>query len=57
MIEALADDPRPVGIVALEGSWRGYYRVRSGNYRVTYGVEDAVLIVVVVKVGDRRDIY
>jgi mRNA interferase RelE/StbE len=54
-IEALREDPRPPGCVKLSGE--DYYRVRQGNYRIVYEIEDDKLIVIVVKVGHRRDIY
>ena len=54
-IRALADDPRPAGCEKLSGQER--YRVRQGIYRIIYEVEDARLIVLVVKVGHRRDVY
>ena len=54
-IAALADDPRPPGCTKLTGSET--YRVRQGAYRVLYTVRDDVLVVEVVKVGDRRDVY
>ncbi len=57
LIDALATEPRPAGLVPLKGQWRGYYRVRTGNYRVIYAVEDEVLSVLVVKVGDRKEVY
>jgi len=54
-IQALADDPRPRGCEKLSGQDR--YRVRQGVYRIVYSVEDDRLIVHVVKVGHRRDVY
>ncbi len=54
-IQALADDPRPPGCGKLSG--RDWYRVRQGWYRVVYTVDDAVRVVLVVKVGHRRDVY
>ncbi len=54
-IEALADDPRPPGCEKLSAQER--YRIRQGNYRVVYSIEDAVLTVWVVKVGHRREVY
>jgi mRNA interferase RelE/StbE len=55
-IRALAEDPRPAGAKKLEGVGE-LYRVRSGDYRILYQIEDARLVVVVVDVGNRRDIY
>ncbi len=54
-IRLLADDPRPPGCQKLSGQER--YRVRQGAYRIVYEVDDGVLIVLVVKVGQRRDVY
>ena len=53
--EALADDPRPVGSQKLSGQER--YRLRQGDYRILYSIEDDRLTVVVVKVGHRREVY
>jgi mRNA interferase RelE/StbE len=52
---ALGTDPRPQGCQKLAGQER--YRVRQGNYRIIYSIEDARLIVIVVNVGHRREIY
>jgi mRNA interferase RelE/StbE len=54
-IRALANDPRPPGCEKLSGLER--YRVRQGAYRIIYEVQDQRLIVLVVKVGDRREVY
>ena len=54
-IQALADNPRPPGCEKLSGLER--YRVRQGAYRIIYEIEDARLVVLVVKVGHRREIY
>ena len=54
-IRSLADDPRPAGCEKLSGQER--YRVRQGVYRIVYEIDDHILIVLVVKVGHRRDIY
>jgi mRNA interferase RelE/StbE len=53
-IEALADDPRPQGCAKLAGGDR--YRVRCGAYRIVYSVEDERRIVLVVKIGHRKDV-
>ena len=52
----LAENPRPSGVVKLENT-DNKYRIRVGNYRVLYEIEDYVLIVKVVRVGHRRDVY
>jgi mRNA interferase RelE/StbE len=54
-IETLATTPRPAGCVKLTGS--EFWRIRVGQYRVVYAIKDAELIVTVVKVGNRRDVY
>ncbi len=55
-IEALADDPRPDGARKLAGS-DSTYRIRVGAYRIIYDVLGRKLLILVVKVGHRRDVY
>ena len=55
-ISALADNPRPDGVVKLKGS-ENEYRIRIGDYRVRYEIEDENLIVLVLDCRHRRDIY
>ena len=55
-ISALADDPRPLGCQKLAGG-ENRFRVRQGRYRIVYSVEDSELIVEVVRVGHRKDVY
>lgn len=54
-IYSLADNPRPHGCKSLKG--RSGYRIRIGDYQVIYEIFDAVLLVDVVEVGNRKDIY
>ena len=54
-IRSLAEDPRPAGCRKLSG--KDKYRIRCGQYRIIYAVQDAVLVVTIVKVGHRRDVY
>jgi len=54
-IQKLADDPRPPQSKKLSGQER--FRIRQGNYRILYTIEDNRLVVCVVKVGNRRDMY
>lgn len=54
-IQSLADDPRPPGAIKLSGLER--YRIRQGRFRILYTIEDTILIVYVIKIGDRKDIY
>jgi mRNA interferase RelE/StbE len=54
-IGQLADNPRPPGCQKLSGYDR--YRIRQGNYRIVYGIEDEELVVYVVRVAHRKDVY
>ena len=54
--EALADDPFPAGCTKLSGSERSY-RIRVGGYRVLYDVFFGRLLIEVIKVGHRKDVY
>ena len=54
-IALLAQDPRPPGARALQG--RPGLRVRVGNYRIVYAIQDDVLLVIVVTLGHRREVY
>jgi mRNA interferase RelE/StbE len=56
-IDSLVDDPRPEGCTKLKGA-ENLYRIRVGkNYRIIYEIQDRQLIVIVVKVGHRREVY
>lgn len=55
-IDALAEDPRPVGVEKLSGE-DDFYSIRVGDWRIIYTIEDDILVVLVLKVGHRRDIY
>jgi len=55
-IRGLADRPRPHGARKLQG-YDDVYRIRVGQYRVVYEVFDDRVIVIVLKVGHRKDIY
>ncbi|HET9732943.1 MAG TPA: type II toxin-antitoxin system RelE/ParE family toxin [Acidimicrobiales bacterium] len=54
-IALLAEDPRPPASRPLTG--RAGYRVRVGDYRIIYTIQDDVLLIVVVNLGHRRDVY
>ncbi|MDQ6911898.1 MAG: type II toxin-antitoxin system RelE/ParE family toxin [Verrucomicrobiota bacterium] len=55
-VDNLATDPRPSGCRKLQGSDNAY-RVRLGDYRIVYTVDDAVLIVAIERVRHRREVY
>jgi len=56
VIQALAADPRPLGCEKLAGAVAAY-RVRQGDYRTVYTIDDKARVVLVVKVGHRREVY
>ncbi len=55
-IEVLADNPRPPTATRLVGGY-GEWRIRTGDYRIIYEIEDDRLLVLVLAVGHRREIY
>lgn len=55
-VRGLAEDPYPHGARKLAGSDQSY-RIRIGDYRVVYTVEDDFLLVQIIRVGHRRDVY
>lgn len=55
-IDKLGANPRPAGTLMLAGQ-HGSYRIRVGNYRIVYTIQDDVLVVTVVEVGHRSEIY
>lgn len=54
-ISGLATEPRPTGCEKLSGEEK--YRLRQGDYRILYEIVDSHLIVTVIKIGNRRDVY
>ena len=56
-ILALAENPRPNGAIPLKGTNRSLWRMRVGDYRVLYRIEDERLTVIVIDIGNRRDVY
>ena len=55
-IRSLADDPRPRGCEKLSGR-ELRFRIRQGDYRIVYGIADDDLLVTVVRIGHRKDVY
>jgi mRNA interferase RelE/StbE len=55
-IEGLKNDPRPAGAEQLKGPEK-FLRLRVGDFRVVYLVEGKHLVVLVVRIGDRKDVY
>ncbi len=54
-IDRLAADPRPPGVKKLQGE-SDPFRLRSGNYRIIYSIEDVRLMVLVIRIGHRRNV-
>jgi mRNA interferase RelE/StbE len=52
----LIADPRPTGFKKLSGA-KDRYRIRIGDWRVIYSIEDQILLVLVLRVADRKDVY
>ena len=55
-VELLADNPRPAGVVKMAGD-ENLWRIRVGTYRIVYEIHDDRLIILVLRVGHRRDVY
>lgn len=55
-IDLLAEEPRPPGCTKLQGE-RHTYRVRTGDYRILYEILDDRLVVRVIRIGHRQDVY
>lgn len=55
-ISALADDPRPTGCVKMSGG-DDLWRIRVGDWRIIYQIRDGEMVVLVVRVGNRREVY
>ena len=55
-LKSLQNNPRPQGVKKLAGEDE-LYRIRDGNYRIIYAIRDKELIVLVLKIGDRKEIY
>ena len=55
-INDLAKNPRPIGFIKLVGS-ENHYRIRVGVYRIIYSIKDDILVVEVIKINHRRNIY
>ena len=55
VIKSLTDNPRPPNCLKLADS--PYYRIRTGDYRIIYDIQDDKLIILILKVGHRKDVY
>ncbi len=55
-ILALANNPRPIGVTKLSGT-DNTYRIRHTDYRIIYQIKDRELVITLIKVGHRREVY
>ncbi|MBX3329584.1 MAG: type II toxin-antitoxin system RelE/ParE family toxin [Nitrospira sp.] len=55
-LKSLRENPRPQGVKKLVGE-EDLYRIREGDYRIIYTIQDKELIVLIVKIGDRKEVY
>jgi mRNA interferase RelE/StbE len=56
-IDSLTENPRPNGCKKLKGEEETLWRIRVGNYRIIYSIEDSIIIIDIRRIGHRRDIY
>jgi mRNA interferase RelE/StbE len=56
-LNELENDPRPPGCLKLKGSDENMWRVRAGDYRILYAIEDVLRIVDIRRIGHRSDVY
>lgn len=56
-IDLLATNPRPSGCLKLKGRTEDLWRIRSGDYRILYAIDDVIRIVDIRQVGHRREVY
>lgn len=56
-IDSLAEDPRPAGCKKLKGEQEYIWRIRVGDYRVLYKIDDEIKVIEVGKIGDRKNVY
>ena len=54
-MKELAQTPRPRGVEKVKSA--GLWRIRQGDYRIIYGIDDKQLLITVVRIGHRREIY
>ncbi len=56
-IDLLASEPRPNGCKKLGGAYESFWRIRVGQYRVIYTIEDVIRIIEIQSIGHRKDVY
>lgn len=56
-IDSLKNNARPAGVKALKSKHGDFFRLRVGDYRILYEIRDKLLLIIVVKIGHRREVY
>lgn len=56
-IEKLSSDPRPLGVEPLQGAEKGLFRIRQGDYRIVYSIQDQKLLILIVRIVHRKEVY
>lgn len=56
-IEKLKTNPRPENVEPLQGAEKGLFRIRQGNYRIVYNIEDRKLLILIVRIVHRKEVY
>ena len=56
-IKNLCDNPRPENIEPLKGIEKGFFRIRQGDYRIVYRIYDEKILVIIVRVVHRKEVY
>jgi len=57
VLDQLKEEPRPPGCKKLKGLSGDLWRIRVGNYRIVYAIDDTIRIIDVRQIGDRKDVY
>lgn len=56
-IDKLKINPRPEGVESLQGTEKGLFRIRQGNYRIVYHIQDHQLLILIVRIVHRKEVY
>ena len=56
-IDKLKTNPRPDGVEPLQGAEKGFFRIRQGDYRIVYSIQDQKLLILIVRIVHRKEVY
>lgn len=56
-IDKLRTNPRPEGVEPLQGTEKGFFRIRQGDYRIVYSIQDQKLLILIVRIVHRKEVY